>query len=586
VGTKAKFSPLFRSLKFLLTYKVQAAGSLFCLMISTGSELILPKISQYIIDEGISLKNMEVVLYGALIIAAFALARSLFSFLQGYLSVKASQGVAYDLRNSLYAHIQKLSFSYHDRSQTGQLLTRTTSDVELIKQFIGIGVIQFINAILLIAGSFILLFITNWLLTLIVLPVVFIIILIFFLFARRGFPLFKIVQQKIAELNTRLQETIICIPVVKAFAREDFEIDRFDRKNIELKEIGLKVGRMFAIGIPLIFSMSNVGTLLIVWAGGYQILAQNLTIGELVAFQNYLLMAMFPLLMLGMIMMGLSAAAAGANRIFEVLDAESEVKERPDAKELPQVKGNVVFENVCFRYFKKSEEILRDISFQAEPGQTIALLGATGSGKSTIVNLIPRFYDVSLGRITIDGWDIRNVTLDSLRRQIGIVLQETILFSGTIRHNIAYGRKEASMDEIIHAAKTAEAHEFINEFPEGYNTVVGERGVTLSGGQKQRIAIARALLVQPKILILDDSTSSVDYKTERKIEQALERLKKGRLCFIIAQRISTVQSSDKIIVLDRGEISAMGDHTALLRESPLYAEIYYSDALKRDGKVT
>jgi len=406
--------------------------------------------------------------------------------------------------------------------------------------------------------------------------VMLLVLAVFGFFATRGRPLFTLVQQTLGRLNTILQESLTGIRVVKAFAREPFEKQRFGVSNRELRDANLRVGRMFSIAMPLIFTLANLGTLSVVWGGGHQVIAGRLTIGELVAFQSYLMMTMFPMLMLGMIVMSVSQAGAGAQRIFEILDAESEVRDRPDARALPAIAGRVAFDRVTFRYFRDQKPVLEEVEFVAEPGQTVALLGATGSGKSTIINLIPRFYDVSEGRVTVDGYDVRDVTLESLRRQIGIVLQETVLFGGTIRENIGYGQPEASEGEIIAAARAAEAHDFITAFPEGYDTAVGERGVTLSGGQKQRIAIARALLVDPRILILDDSTSSVDVETEYRIQRALDRLRGGRTSFVIAQRISTVLNADQILVLDRGQITARGTHEELLQNSPLYAEIYYS----------
>jgi ATP-binding cassette subfamily B multidrug efflux pump len=507
---------------------------------------------------------------------AVAMLRAVFSYLQGVLAARASQGVAYDLRNALYAHIQSLSFGYHDRAQTGQLLTRATSDVELVRTFISMGVLQLFSALLMMLGSLILLITTNWQLTLITLPVMLSVLVLFGFFASRGRPLFTLVQQRLGRLNTILQESLAGIRVVKAFAREPFERLRFAASNQELRDAGFRVGKMFAVAMPLIFALANLGTLAVVWGGGYQVVEGRLTIGELVSFQSYLMMTMFPMLMLGMIVMSVSQAGAGAQRIFEILDAQSEVREKPDAVDMPRMSGEVRFDRVTFRYFPEQEAVLSEVSFVAEPGQTIALLGATGSGKSTIINLIPRFYDASEGQVTVDGKDVRDVTLESLRQQIGIVLQETVLFAGTIRENIAYGRPDASEEEVVAAAKAAEAHEFITGFEQGYDARVGERGVTLSGGQKQRIAIARALLVDPRILILDDSTSSVDVETEYHIQQALDRLRGGRTSFVIAQRISTVLNADQILVLDQGKVVAEGTHQELLRNSPLYAEIYYS----------
>jgi ATP-binding cassette subfamily B multidrug efflux pump len=567
---------LLRALGCLASYKWETAGAFISLVLSAAGSLVIPRLTQVVIDQGITAQKMTIILWGAIGIVAAALLQALFSYLQGVLAAKASQGIAYDLRNALYAHIQNLSFSYHDRAQTGQLLTRATSDVELVRMFISMGVLQLFSALLMMIGSLALLFSTNWQLALITLPVMLSVLAVFGFFAGKGRPLFVLVQQKLGNLNTVLQENLAGVRVVKAFAREPFEIQQFGTSNQELRDASLRVGKMFAFVMPLIFAIANLGTLVVVWGGGYQAIANRLTIGELVAFQGYLMMAMFPMIMLGMIIMHISQAGAGAERIFEILEAELEVKEKPDAGELPPIRGRVVFENVTFRYFRDQEPVLKEVSFVAEPGQAVALLGATGSGKSTIINLVPRFYDVSGGQVTVDGYDVRDVTLESLRRQIGIVLQETVLFGGTVRENIAYGRPDASEEEIIAAAKAAEAHDFIAGFPDGYDTAVGERGVTLSGGQKQRVAIARALLIDPSILILDDSTSSVDMETEYRIQQALDRLRAGRTSFVIAQRISTVLNADQILVLDKGQIAARGTHEELLQDSPIYAEIYYS----------
>jgi len=567
---------LWRALGYLKRYWLLAAGAFLGLLISTATRLVVPRLTQTIIDEGIAAGQMQVVLWAAVGMVALAIAGSAFSFLQGVLSARTAQGVAYDLRNQLYAKIQSLSFSYHDRAQTGQLLTRATSDVEMVHMFVGMGFIQFLSAILMMIGSIVLLFATDWQLALIMLVLAPLTFGLFTFFASKARPLFMRIQQRLADLNTVLQENLVGVRVVKAFARESHEAWRYTQANQNLFDLNLAVGRLFSVAMPLIFLIANLSSLAVYWFGGYQAIVGRLSVGRLVAFANYMMMAFFPMLMLGMIMAMISQAGASAERVFEILDAQSEVVEKPDAIELPPIKGRVAFENVSFRYFGGGELVLKNVSFIAEPGQTVALLGATGSGKSTIINLIPRFYDVTEGRVTVDGYDVRDVTLDSLRQQVGIVLQETTLFSGTIRENIAFGRPDASMDEIIAVAKAAEAHDFIMSFPDGYETQVGERGVTLSGGQKQRIAIARALLLNPRILILDDATSSVDYETEYRIQQALERLMEGRTSFIIAQRIATVLNADQILVLERGQIVARGTHEELLEESPIYAEIYYS----------
>ena len=625
--------PIVRALGYLRSHWLLAAGTFISLLLSSMLNLVVPALTQRIIDNGIEARVVAWIVWGAAAMVAVALFRALFTFLQGYWAAKASQNVAYDMRNALYQKIQKLSFGYHDRAQTGQLLTRATSDVDRVQMFVGRGFIMFVMALIMIVGSLILLFCLDWQLALVMLVLMPLTMAVFFYFARRLRPLFTRVQQYLARLNTILQENLAGVRVVKAFAREPYEHRRFSAANRDLMEQQIETGRLIATAFPLIFLLSNLGTLAVIWLGGLQVIGGRLTIGELIAFQSYLMMAMFPLFMLGMILAMVSQAAASAERIFEILDAQSEVVEKPDATELPAIQGRVAFEHVWFRYFgpkdkdkpstekpagrrspqaagagggmsgmgamggmgggmagppsgpPRDEWVLKDVSFVAEPGQTIALLGATGSGKSTIINLIPRFYDVTRGRVTVDGWDVRDVTLDSLRSQIGIVLQETTLFSGTIRENIAYGRPDATEEEIVAAARAAEAHDFITAFDEGYETPVGERGVTLSGGQKQRIAIARALLLNPRILILDDSTSSVDVETEYRIQRALERLMVGRTSFVIAQRISTVRDADQILVLERGRIAAVGTHRELIRDSAIYAEIYSSqlqDELEHD----
>jgi ATP-binding cassette, subfamily B, multidrug efflux pump len=613
--------PLIRALTYLKPHWLLATGTFVSLVLSAALNLAIPALTQQVIDNGIAPGAVDVILWGAVAMVAVALFRALFSFTQAYWAAKASQNVAYDLRGALYHKIQKLSFGYHDRAQTGQLLTRATSDVDRVQTWVGQGFIMFLTALLMITGSLILLFSLDWQLALIMLVLMPLTMVVFVYFARRARPLFMRVQQFIARLNTVLQENLAGVRVVQAFAREPYEAKRFEAANTDLMEQSIAVGRMMAQAFPLIFLLSNLGTLAVIWLGGLQVIGGRLTVGELVAFQSYLMMTMFPLFMLGMIVAMVSQAAASAERVFEILDAQSEVVEKPGAALLPPMEGRVAFEHVSFRYFGPkdapaadgserqrhrrprmghggggtppgqarggtgmggtaappgSEWVLDDVSFVAEPGQMVALLGATGSGKSTIINLIPRFYDVTRGRVTVDGVEVRDVTLDSLRSQIGMVLQETTLFTGSVRQNIAYGRPEATMDEIEAAARAAEAHDFILDFAEGYDTPVGERGVTLSGGQKQRIAIARALLLDPRILILDDSTSSVDVETEYRIQKALDKLMAGRTTFVIAQRISTVRDAEVILVLQEGRIAARGTHEELMRDSALYAEIYSS----------
>ncbi len=380
-------------------------------------------------------------------------------------------------------------------------------------------------------------------------------------------------QQKLGDLNTILQENIAGVRVVKAFAAEPHEAARYRAANESLYEEFLSVVRLFALGFPFVFFFANLGTLIVIWYGGNRVISDQLSLGTLIAFNTYLAFLLMPIFQLGFISQLLSRASASAERLFEVLDTRSEVRDRPNARALSASAGRVGFDEVHFRYAGMEEEVLRGISFEAEPGQMVAILGATGSGKSTIINLIPRFYDVTGGAVRVDGNDVRDLTVASLRSQIGIVLQDVTLVSGTIRDNIAFGVPDASDEAIERAARAAQAHEFIVQQPDRYRTTVGERGVGLSGGQKQRIAIARALLINPRILIFDDSTSAVDAETEYKIQQALNTLLAGRTSFVIAQRISTVRDADLILLLDRGTIVARGTHEELMESSALYAEI-------------
>ena len=449
-----------------------------------------------------------------------------------------------------------------------------------MRLFVGQGLLLAVQAFLLLTATLIILLFTNLRLTLIILPVLPLALLLFMAFGAISQPLFAEVQRRLSRLNTILQENLAGIKVVKAFARAPDQQKRFDQSADHLMEQSIKVGRTFSFLFPIIFLLANLGQAAIIFFGGTQIINGTLTFGEWQKFSLYLVYVFFPLGQLGFIISQMSQASASANRIYEIADTKSDVTNKPDAKVLPPVQGDLRFEDVTFRYFGSGEPVLSHVSFEASPGQTVALLGATGSGKSSVINLIPRFYDVSEGQVLIDGHDVRDITIESLRGQIGIVLQETTLFSGSIRDNIAFGRPDASDDEVIEAARSAAAHDFIMSFPDGYETAVGERGATLSGGQKQRVAIARALLMNPRILILDDSTSSVDLATEYKIQRALDRLMKGRTSVVIAQRISTVRNAGQIIVLDKGRIAGIGTHSELMENNPIYVEIFSSQLVE------
>jgi ATP-binding cassette, subfamily B, multidrug efflux pump len=565
-----------RTLIYLRNYWKPALGAFLSLLLVNAANLYAPQLLRELIDNGISKMNMSKIWTVAGLLVVVALVRGLFNFLQGYLQEATSQGVAYELRNVIFEKLQRLSFTYHDRAQTGQLMTRMTSDVELVRMFVGQGLLQLVSALILLVGTLVLLFSMNTVLTLIFLAILPPIGAIFGIFVKKVLPLSHTVQKKLSSLNAVLQENLAGIRVVKAFAREDFEHDRFSTKNRELLEQNVTMMQYFSTFFPLIFFIANLGLVAVIWAGGLQVIGQRMTLGELVAFLSYQGFFLMPVFMLGFVGGMLSRAEVSAQRLFEVIDAQSEVKEKPGAVVLPQMIGHVVFDQVTFRYAGGENNVIEDISFEALPNQSVAVLGQTGSGKSSIINLIPRFYDVTSGSVKIDGNDVRDVTLDSLRSQIGIVLQETTLFSGTIRENIAYGRPGASLDEVVDAARIAQAHDFIAELPDGYETLIGERGIGLSGGQRQRVAIARALLLNPRILIMDDSTSSVDAETEYKIQQALEQLRQGRTTFVIAQRISTVRQADKILLLDEGKLAAQGTHQELLDCCEQYAEILES----------
>src|SRR6266542_74913 len=632
-GQRPSFKGIGRAIRYLMNYKSQAALPYIFLIIATLSQLAVPRMIRKVIDAVTSgyvanqvlnglgkipaafmsqalpnilkatgkdasltldqlkaqlaadINNAPRTLINALIlIIIFAAIRGIFAFLQSFWAEKNSQSVAYDLRNDLYAKIQRLSFSYHDKNQTGQLMIRATDDVEKVRLFIGQGLLQLVGAILLLTGTIIILFSTNVSLAWTAMPILPVALVLFMIFGSASQPLFIKVQQKLSTLNTILQENLAGVKVVKAFTREKEQQTKFRTAADATMNQAITVSRLFTFLFPLVFLIANLGQAAILYFGGKQIITGLLSLGEWQEFSLYLIYLFFPVAQFGFIITQMGQAAASADRIFEILDTKNDITDKPDAITLPDVTGTVKFENVTFRYFGGGEPVLKNVSFTANPGETIALLGATGSGKTTIINLLPRFYDPSEGRITIDGHDLRDLKLESLRSHIGIVLQEATLFSGTIRENIAFGKPDASQAEIEAAAKAAQAHDFILSFPEGYNTHVGERGTTLSGGQKQRVAIARALLLNPRILILDDSTSSVDLNTEAEIQRALDSLMRGRTSFVIAQRISTVINADKIIVLDKGEIVAEGKHQDLMEDSPIYAEIYNSQILAYEAE--
>jgi ATP-binding cassette subfamily B protein len=564
---------LVRCLTYLRPYWRKTLGAYVALVGINALTLAIPQFIRWIVDRGIGGKDTTLLLESVIALLLLTLVKGALTFWQGRWTEQASQSVAYDLRNALHRKFAELSFSYHDRTRTGQLLSRTMQDVERVRFVTGRAFLRLVDSTVLMVGSAAILIWMNprlALLALVMLP--FLAHRALYL-GRRLRPISLAVQQQLAVLTTRLEQNLRGARVVKVFAQEDAEIARFDHENNHWFNLSVRSSRMQAINTPLMDFIANISTVIIIWYGGRLAVQGQLTLGELVAFMTYLAQLASPVRRMGQIVPALAVASAAGARVFEILDTQSEVRDAPAAIPLPPIRGHVRFEHVSFAYADRMS-VLDDISFEAQPGQVIALIGMTGSGKSTVINLIPRFYDVTAGRITIDSYDIRAVTLSSLRDQIGIVLQDTLLFATTIRENIAFGRPEAGMDEIIDAARAAQAHDFITALPEGYDTVVGERGITLSGGQRQRIAIARALLKDPRILILDDATASVDTETEQLIQQALERLMRGRTSFVIAQRLSTLRMADVVLVLDHGRIVTRGTHEQLLRTSALYAEMY------------
>ena len=570
-------SDLRRILGFISPYKKQAVLATIFLGLVVITDLSIPRLIQVIIDEGVARQDMDLVLRISLLMMGASVLSAALSIANTLFSVKTSRSFEADLREAVFKKIQTFSFGNLDDLNTGQLLTRLTSDLNMVQLVVTMGLRMFTRAPLMFLGSFGIMFATNPSLAMVILsllPVTFVLVTFFIRIVR---PLFTRVQERLDFLNQVLQENLSGIRVVKAFVRSDHENTRFEEANTELYNISLKMTQYTSIFFPIVMTLMNLGTVAIIYYGGLQVFAGTTSVGQIMAFTNYLFATMFPVLMVSMMAAHISGASASARRIMEVLDAVPEIEDNPDAIVLDEIEGRVAFENVTFSYRDDGgDPVLCEVSFTAEPGEKVALLGQTGSGKSSLINLIPRFYDASEGRVTVDGVDVRDVKMDSLRGHMGISLQEAILFSGTIRDNIRYGNPDASDEEIVEAAKTAQAHEFIMAFPEGYDTMVGQRGVNLSGGQKQRVAIARALLVKPKILILDDSTSAVDVETEAEIENALESLMDDTTSFIVAQRISTVLKADKILVLDNGRIAAEGRHEELMDTSPLYQEIYES----------
>ena len=563
---------LFRLMGYLRFHKRVVALGYLGLIGTIGFSTLTPWMVKWAIDSGIAGGNRTTLAWSASAIVVFSIGAGLCQYLQSYMGEVIAQRVAFDLRRDFFERVQSQSFSFHDHLETGQIMSRATVDVENCRQFLSLGLLRIGMTAGLFVSISIIMLIANWQLALVVFLSMPLVAYIAIRMSRRTRPLWAEVQQQIGVETSILQESITGIRVVKAFAQEDRQFQKFQDANWAVRDRSLAANRIAAFNQPfLVYVMAGVNLIILLY-GGHLVLASSMSVGTLVAFIQYRTQIEIPVRTLGFLVNSATRANVGA-RIFEIIDTVAEIQDAPDAVELASVEGHVRFEDVEFGYERRGP-VVHDINIDALPGQTIAILGPTGSGKSTLLNLLPRFYEATGGHITIDGSDITKVTVESLRKNVGVVLQETFLFTSTIRENIAYGRPDATDDEIVAAARVAQVHSFIISLPNGYDTWVGERGMTLSGGQKQRIAIARMLLLDPKVLVLDDSTSAVDMETEYLIQRALSELMKGRTSFVIAHRLRTVKQADQILVVDQGRIVQRGRHEELIEQPGLYQEIY------------
>lgn len=564
---------LFRLAAFYAAFPYRLSLGIFCTLFATGLSLAVPWLLKEVLDEGLAGQQRGFFYVAGALLVAITVLRGVATYGQNYLMAYLAQHLAYRLRQVLYERIQRLSFAYHDRARTGDLMSRSTADVESVRLFFHFGLPTVFSLFLTGTGTVVAMAWLDWRLAALTLGSFPLFLGVAAWIGHRLRPLQLHVQECTGALTVALQESLAGIRVVKAFTRERHRIQAFTRLAEALYHAYLQVAHAQALHLPLLTLLLAVTVALVLYIGGRQVIAGTMSLGMLVAAMGYLTLLAQPLRRLSWLTGMASRCQASGERIFEVLDESPAVAEDPRARPLPTLRGAVHFDRVSFHY-RDGMPVLHEVTFAAEPGQVVALLGNTGSGKTTIAQLIPRFYDVSEGRITLDGIDIRQVRLDSLRRQIGIVMQEAVLFATTVRDNIAYGRDDLSLDDIVEAARAAHAHDFIMQLPDGYETRVGERGVTLSGGQRQRLAIARTLVRNPRILILDDATSSVDMETEWLIQQALATLMVGRTTLVIAQRLRTLKQADTILVLEQGRIVQRGTHDALVVQPGLYRRIY------------
>ncbi|HKI22226.1 MAG TPA: ABC transporter ATP-binding protein [Gaiellaceae bacterium] len=570
-----------RLLGFLRPYKWSLIVSILLAIGSQAAAVVIAFLTGDGLQEAATSGSREEIWWIALGILVAGLVRALLMMGRRLISGRQALAVEFDMRNGLYAKLQRLSFGFYDRHQTGQLMSRATVDLQAVRFFLGYGLIFFFQHITTVVGVTAVMYVANWRLALAATAITPLIVIVAYRYSTVSHPILRDVQQKMADVATVAEEGIVGVHVVKSFAQEGSEGRKFAGRSEAVFEQSVTANRQRALYVPLLSFLPLVAQAIVLLVGGRMVVNGDLTLGSFIFFNVLVVMLVQPLRMLGMWIGQSQRATASGERIFEVMDEPEEVTDLPDAVELPAGEGRVRFEHVSFGY-DLERPVLRDVDLELEPGRTVALIGHTGSGKTTLATLVPRFYDTAAGRVTVDGLDVRQAKLVSLRRQIGIVAQDPFLFSDTVRENIAFGRPDASQEQIQEAARLAQAHDFVVALPEAYDTVIGERGITLSGGQRQRIAIARALLLDPRILILDDATASVDATTEAKIRLGLRQAMKNRTTIIIAHRLSTLALADELVVLDRGRIVARGTHEDLIQRSPVYREIYEHGLLERE----
>jgi len=565
---------IWRIIGYLRPYRVALVVAYVSLFIAVSAQLTVPFLVGWVIDEGIADDDQDLILTGAFLIIGVVAVQSIFTYIRTYLFQALAERVATDVRRQLYEHMLTLSFSFFDTSQSGQLMSRATEDVNAIRRFMMFSLRMAIYSVSILLIVSVVLFRTDPTLALISLAVMPLLIWTSIYFSTHVRPMFARIQQQFGEMSSVMQENLAGTRVVRVFAREDDETTKFDTSLRSLLLKQMDAIRYYSFFFPLMHFISGVSLLAVLWYGGRQVLNGSMSVGTLVTFNIYLTLLAMPIRQLGWIMNSVARAIASGERIFEIIDSRPIIRNSTNAVELPEPRGEIRVEDLSFTYPHAPRPALRDVSVIAHPGEMIGLIGSTGSGKSSLTALIARFYDVSSGRIVFDGVDIRELKLSFLRRNVGFVMQETFLFSSTISDNIAFGNPDATQEQIERAARIARAHDFISAMPDGYDTKLGERGISLSGGQRQRVAIARAICSDPRVLILDDATSSVDTETEWEIQQALKDAMEGRTTFVIAQRVSTLKDANEILVLEDGAIAERGTHLSLIEHGGVYARLY------------